>query len=168
MYLVLGSFVGSNVWVGSPHHVPRHGHNPCLLHVGGAQAFKASGAHRCWVLLTPSSPPHLVGKAAPLQDACTATSSVIVFHFRSSSSASTTFLHLPAPRSVMPDRGSKWVGWVAHLVEASRLVLGWICEGLCRTMLQVIIDSPLQVVYAFYRSSTTPLSPLPTGSALVL
>jgi hypothetical protein len=116
----------------------------------------------------PLLPPHLVGKAAPLQDACTATSSVIVFHFRSSSSASTTFLHLPAPRSVMPDRGSKWVGWVAHLVEASRLVLGWICEGLCRTMLQVIIDPPLQVVYAFYRSSTTPLSPLPTGSALVL
>jgi hypothetical protein len=116
----------------------------------------------------PPPPPHLVGKAAPLQDACTATSSVIVFHFRSSSSASTTFLHLPAPRSVMPDRGSKWVGWVAHLVEASRLVLGWICEGLCRTMLQVIIDPPLHVVYAFYRSSTTPLSPLPTGSALVL
>jgi hypothetical protein len=91
-----------------------------------------------------------------------------MFCFWSSSSASTTFFHLPAPRFVMPDRGSKGVGWVVYLAEASWLVLGWICEGLCWTMLQVVIDSPLQVVYIFYKSSTSPLSPLPTGSTLIL
>jgi hypothetical protein len=86
----------------------------------------------------------------------------------SSCHTSTTFFHFPASRYIMLDRGSKGVDWVAHLVEASRLVLGWIHEGLCQTMLHVIIDSPLQVVYTFCRLCTTPLSPVSIGSSLVI